>query len=331
MATEAPPDLAAQYRALRDGAGLVDRSDRGKVGVTGPDAAEFLQGQVTNDVLSLAPGTGCYAAMLTPKGRILADMRVLARSAEDLWLDTEPEALEAVLRDLRTYRIGRQVEIADRTAERAILSLIGPRSAALAPAALVPLGLELRQDLPGLEHSFALAGPVVIAATDTGVDLLAPAEMSAAMCEALVEAGALPIAEEAAEIVRVERGRPRFGRDMTDENLPGEAGIVDRAVSFTKGCYVGQEPVARMYHRGHPNRLLRGLGLTEPAEPGSPVLAGDAPAGRAAGRITSACVSPALGPIALAMVRREVQPGDRIAVGEGGPEAVVVELPFPPA
>ena len=111
---------------------------------------------------------------------------------------------------------------------------------------------------------------------------------------------------------------------MTEENLPGEAGIVDRAVSFTKGCYVGQEPVARMYHRGHPNRHLRGLLLAAPAEPGTSLWSADSEVGR----VTSAGVSPALGPIALAMVRREVAPGDEVVVGAGGTPATVVELPF---
>jgi folate-binding protein YgfZ len=125
-------------------------------------------------------------------------------------------------------------------------------------------------------------------------------------------------------LVRIESGRPLLGTDMSEDNFPGEAGIVERAVSFTKGCYVGQEPVARMFHRGHPNRHLRGLRLSEPAATGTPLFAGD----REVGHVTSVSVSPVYGPIALAMLRREVEPGSEVSVGVGGPPAAVVELPF---
>jgi folate-binding protein YgfZ len=158
--------------------------------------------------------------------------------------------------------------------------------------------------------------------TDVGIDVIAdrPAEAR----EALLGAGAQPVSLEAAEIVRIERGRPRHGLDMTEDNLPAEAGIVERAVSFTKGCYVGQEPVARMHYKGRPNRHLRGLRLSGPAERGSALLAD----GKEVGRLTSTSLSPALGPIALALVRREVAPGEQLIVADGGPAATVVELPF---
>jgi tRNA-modifying protein YgfZ len=124
--------------------------------------------------------------------------------------------------------------------------------------------------------------------------------------------------------VRVETGRARHGLDMSEENLPAEAGIVERSVSFTKGCYVGQEPVARMHYKGHPNRHLRGLRLSETASRGVALVA----SGKEVGRVTSTALSPALGPIALALVRREVAPGDEVSVGEDGLTATVVELPF---
>ncbi len=127
MATRALPEIDAQYRELREGAGLLDRSERATLEVRGPDAADFLQGQVTNDVQALEPQTGCYAAMLNPKGRILADMRILRVAPERFLLDTESSAREAVLRDLRMYKIGRQVEVAD-TPDRSIVSVIGPRA-----------------------------------------------------------------------------------------------------------------------------------------------------------------------------------------------------------
>jgi tRNA-modifying protein YgfZ len=303
MATETVSDLQRDYAAITAGAGLLDRSARGKLDVTGPDAAEYLQGQVTNDVLALAPGQACYAALLDPKAHIEADMRIFCAAPAELWLDTEPHALDAVLAHLRMYKIGRQVEIADRTVERAILSLLGPVAVEIVARA---------------------AGSAAIVATEAGVDLFATADAVPALRSALLDAGARPVGEEAADVLRVELGIPRHGVDMGPENLPGEAGIVERAVSFTKGCYIGQEPVARMYHRGRPNRRLRGLRLAAAAPAGDPVMA----QGKEVGRLTSSLTSPRLGPIGLAILRREVDQGDEVLVGERGTAATVVELPF---
>jgi tRNA-modifying protein YgfZ len=316
MATRALPEIDAQYRELREGAGLLDRSERATLEVRGADAAEFLQGQVTNDVVALEPGQGCYAAVLNPKGRVLADLRILHVAPERFLLDTEATAAEAVLRDLRMYKIGRQVEVAD-TPQRAILSLIGPRSEQVTESAL---GMRVIGD----EHSLSEAKGVVAVRSDLGIDVIADGDQAVEVRERLLASGAHPVSLDAAEIVRIESGRPRHGLDMTDGNLPAEAGIVERAVSFTKGCYVGQEPVARMYYKGHPNRHLRGLRLPEQADSGTALFA----SGKEVGRVTSPALSPALGPIALALVRREVSPGEEVSVGEEGPAATVVELPF---
>ena len=161
--------------------------------------------------------------------------------------------------------------------------------------------------------------------TDAGVDLLFYASQSTSI-EQLV-AGIQPVSEDAAEIVRIESGRPRFGVDMSEDNFPGELGLEERAVSFTKGCYVGQEPVARMHHRGHPNRHLRGLTLSQPAATGEAVTRSDSDGAMTqVGRVGSPAVSPALGPIALALIRREVEVGTEV-IAAGGP-AKVVALPF---
>jgi tRNA-modifying protein YgfZ len=160
--------------------------------------------------------------------------------------------------------------------------------------------------------------------SDLGVDLLAVEDQMPRLRERLLAANAFPVTLEAAEIVRIESGRPRHGLDMGEDNLPAEAGIVDRSVSFTKGCYVGQEPVARMHYKGHPNRHLRGLRLSASVTPGAALQAG----GKDVGRVRTAGISPALGPIALALVRREVAPGDEVSVGDEGLTATVVELPF---
>jgi folate-binding protein YgfZ len=316
MATSPTVELDAQYRQLREECGLLDRSERGKLLVKGAEAAEYLQGQLTNDVEGLEPGEGRYAALLDRKGHVQGDMRALRLGPDEVWLDTEAEALAAVRRHLETYKIGREVEVADVTAERAILSLIGPRSAGTAGTAGLP------------EHASqtASAGGIgcVAVGTAEGIDLIAAAVDAGRLREALLAAGAVAVSPEATEVLRIEAGRPRFGADMGPETMPAEAGIVERAVDFEKGCYIGQEPVARLHYKGRPNRRLRGLELSAAAEPGAVLRLG----GKEVGRIGSAAVSPARGPIALAIVRREAEPGAELAVGEDGVTARVVDLPF---
>jgi folate-binding protein YgfZ len=289
--------------------GLVDRSQRGKLVLTGAETLEFLQGQVTNDVEALEPERGCYAALLDHKGKILADMRVL-RMSDSVWLDCEPVGLPALAKNIRTYSLGREVRSEDVTAERAILSLIGP-------AAREALDVAPPED----EHSFVEGEHGIYVATDLGVDIICAAADADGVREAL---GIEPASEEAAECLRIESGRPRHGLELTSSTIPEEADLNERAVSFTKGCYVGQETVARLHYKGKPNRFLRGLRLTAPVDQGDAIALGD----REVGTIGSTCVSPAHGPIALALVRREASPGDSVAVGPGAVEAEVIELPF---
>ncbi|HET8564984.1 MAG TPA: glycine cleavage T C-terminal barrel domain-containing protein [Solirubrobacterales bacterium] len=310
-------ELDAQYRQLREECGLLDRSERGKLVVSGLEAAEYLQGQLTNDVEVLGPGEGCYAALLDRKGHLQGDMRVLRPGEEsDLWLDTEPEALEAVRRHLQTYKIGRQVELADVGAERAILSLIGPRAVEIAGSAALPEN--------SCEEVTVGGARCLAVGTAEGIDLILAAAERDRAWETLLAAGAVEVSVEAAEIRRVESGRPRFGAEMGNETMPAEAGIVERAVSFTKGCYIGQETVARLHYKGKPNRHLRGLKLSAPARPGAVIHLGE----KEVGRLGSATVSPLLGPIGLAVLRREAEPGTTVALGEDGVTAEVVGLPF---
>jgi tRNA-modifying protein YgfZ len=309
-------ELDAQYRQLREECGLLDRSERGKLRIAGADAAEYLQGQLTNDVESLQPGAGQYAALLDRKGHMQADMRVLRTGAEEIWIDTEPEALAPARRHLEMYSIGREVTVADVSDERAILSLIGPRSVEIAGTAALP---------PDACERTAVAGVGCLAVgTREGVDLVAAAGESARLREALEAAGAVEVSPEAAEIRRIESGVPRFGSEMGTETMPAEAGIVEQAVSFTKGCYIGQETVARLHYKGRPNRHLRGLRLSGPAEAGAALRLG----GKEVGRLGGVAVSPAFGPIGLAIVRREAGAGAELAVGEDGVTARVVDLPF---
>jgi folate-binding protein YgfZ len=315
MGAVATIELDGQYRLLREEAGLLDRSDRGKLEVTGSDAAEFLQGQLTNDVEALEPGEGCYAALLDRKGRMQADMRVLRLGGERFWIDTEAIATDAVSRHLDMYRVGREVEVTDVGPDWTILSVIGPASSQASGIGSIPA--EHSQLPPDGDGTIAVG-------TAEGVDLLVPAPHANRVRDSLGRAGAAEVSEEAAEILRVEAGRPRFGMDMTSETIPQEAGINERAVSFTKGCYIGQETVARLHYKGKPNRHLRGLRLSEPAASGDAIQAGE----RELGRVGTAVVSPARGAIALAVVRREVSPGDQVEVGERGLAAEIVEVPF---
>jgi folate-binding protein YgfZ len=311
-----PVELDGQYRALREEAGYLPR-DRAALVVRGADAAEYLQGQLTNDIESLAPEQGCYAALLDRKGHLQADMGVLRLESGEIWLDLEPGPAPAVLKHLRTYSIGRDVEVDDVTDQWAITSLIGPRAGELAGfEGLGPEHAQRFREWDGIE--------VLAVATDVGLDLITKADQAANLASLLEAAGAAEVSEAAAEIVRVEAGRPRFGLDMGPESMPAEAGITERAVNFEKGCYIGQEPVARLHYRGKPNRTLRGLRLSEPAEHGAPLVLGE----REVGKVGTACLSPAHGPIALAIVRREAGEGDRLAVGDGGATAEVVALPF---
>ena len=334
-------DVASEHEILTERCGLLDRSERGKLALTGADAVEFLNGQLTNELADLQAGEGRYAAFLTHKGKMLGDVRVLAVAADgvgvsdddrvdmndgdgdgaavELLLDTERVCLQALFDMIRRYKVGYRVELHKRTLERGLLSLIGPRAAAVADAEA--LGEQEHANLP-----LSIAGLGALAVrTDVGVDLLCAAADTATLAATLRSRGAEPVSEAAAECVRIERGRPRYGVDLDDSVIPQEAGLNERAVSFTKGCYVGQETVARLFYKGKPNRHLRGLMLSEPLPAGSELVLGE----RIVGTLTSVALSRRLGPIGLALVRREAQPGARVQLaGSGGAGAEVVELPF---
>ncbi len=317
MDETATVELDAQYRQLREECGLVDRSERAVIAVTGTDAAEYLQGQLTNDVESLEVGEGQYAALLDRKGHMQSDMRVLRPGVEEIVVETEAIARAAVLKHLTMYSIGRDVAVSDVSEERAVLSLIGPRSVEIAGCAALPESFCESASIGGVE--FLAVG------TREGIDLIAAAgDERERLREALLEAGAVAVSAAAAEILRIESGVPRFGAEMGNETMPAEAGIVEAAVSFTKGCYIGQETVARLHYKGRPNRHLRGLRLSGQAEPGAALRLGE----KEVGRLGSAGVSPALGPIGLAILRREAEPGAELAVGEDGVTAEVTALPF---
>lgn len=310
-------EIDAQYRQLREECGLLEHPDFGLLVVDGAEAAEYLQGQLTNDVEAIEPGDGAYAALLDRKGHMQADMRVL-RPGEgpELWLLLEPAGLAAASRHLQMYKIGREVEVRDASEERSLISLIGPRAAEIAGSAPLPENACEAVTVGGAE--------CVAVGAAAGIDLVVLADERGRARDALLAAGAAEVSAEAAEILRIESGRPRFGAEMGTETMPAEAGIVEQAVSFTKGCYIGQETVARLHYKGKPNRHLRGLRLSTSAPAGAPLRLGD----KEVGTLGSAVVSPALGSIGLAILRREAEPGATVAVGEDGVTAEVVALPF---
>jgi folate-binding protein YgfZ len=304
------------YAAATESVALLDRSERGKLAVSGPEAAAFLDSLLSNEIAGLQPGSGTDATLLTHKGRMLAEVRVLA-SEDELLLDTERVALQALFDALRQYRIGYRAELHKRTLERGLLSLIGPSADAVLPEPPGPAEHDHRAS--------ALAGHEVrVIRTDLGIDVLCASEHTAGVADALARAGALPIGEAVAETVRIERGRPRFGVELDEDTMPQEAGLHERAVSYAKGCYVGQETVARLYWKGKPNRHLRGLRFSAEAPPGAALLLGE----QRVGAVASVARSPRLGPIGLAIVRREAAPGALLAVEGAEATATVVELPF---
>ncbi len=325
--------LAAEHGIVNERCGLLDRSERGKLALTGAGAVEFLNGQVTNELADLAPGEGRYAAFLTHKGKMLGDLRIIASgegtdgAPAELQLDTERVALQELFDMIRRFKVGYDVELHKRTLERGLLSLIGPGSDRVA-------GADGADDpstvLAAQEHANAPVQIEGIAAlairTDVGIDVLCDAVDTERLREALLSRGAQTVSEQTAECVRVERGRPRYGVDIDESTIPQEAGLNERAVSFTKGCYVGQETVARLHYKGKPNRHLRGLRLSAPVAGGEELRLGE----RVVGHVGSSVVSPTLGPIALALVRREAMPGETVQVGDAGVSAQVVELPLQP-
>jgi folate-binding protein YgfZ len=310
----APP--ASEYTAASERAGLIDRSERGKLALAGTDAAAFLDSVLSNDIAAITPGHGADAALLTHKGRMLAEVRVL-RTEDELLLDTERVALQALFDALNQFRIGYRVELHKRTLEVALLSVIGPRAGRL--LAQTPAAEELSH-----VASEVAGRPVRLVRTRLGVDVFCDVGDLGAVGTGLSAAGALPIGEATAECVRIEAGIPHYGVEMDETTMPQEAGIHNRAVSYSKGCYVGQETVARLYWKGKPNRLLRGLRFSEPVDGGAPLRQNE----RDVGAVASITASPRFGLIGLALLRREVEPGDILDAGDASATATVVELPF---
>jgi folate-binding protein YgfZ len=312
----------AEYRALRDGAAVVDLGFRTVVRAVGPDRTAFLQGMLTNDLSRLAPGAGCAALLLTIQGRVTADVRVAATD-DALLLDVDVRARDRFVAALEKLLVADDVELARPAEPPALVGLEGPAARALVA------------DLPGEPHAHretSVAGiPVRVAAAGDlgtgGVVVHAPAARAAAVWDALVAAGARPCGMEALEGRRVEIGVPRIGLDMGEDTLALEV-PVEAAVSHTKGCYLGQEVVARGSARGHVNRRLTALVLDGPVPPAGAPLVRD---GKDVGHLTTVARSFGLErPAALGLVRRECwEPGTELAVRHGHAVTIVRVAAWP--
>ncbi len=278
-------DPTAEYAALEGGAAVVDLSQRTILRLAGKDPVGMLNAVLTNDVPE-GDSVGVYAALLNPKGRIQTDLRVL-KTHRGVLIDTEPEGAAAASEILGRYAPFSRVTLEDLSGNETawgILGLYGPQSKGL--LGNLELAEHESREMTLGDITMLAAG---VAVPVPGYDLIGPRDAIEATLEHLVDRGATPIGLHAYETARIEAGIPRFGSDITPENFPAEAGILERAVSFHKGCYPGQETVARMHYRGHPNKLLHRLTVEgAPPPPGASILQN----GKQVGTVTSVAPLP---------------------------------------
>ena len=327
-------DAGAEYEAVRGGAGLFDLFVRGRVEVSGGEAVQFLNGMLTNDVAGLADGAWMHAAFPNPQGRLVASARVLRRGGSFLF-DTEAATYARLLKTLERFTLAGDFRVRDLTTETTTLSVQGPRAHEVVRAAL---GADAAETARGRVSTFEFEGAevTVIRATHTaedGFDLFVSSEGAAALWDALVAAGARPVGADALEVLRVEAGIARYGVDASDANVVLEVVDESEAVSYTKGCYAGQEIIARIHWRGHVAKRLAGVVFDRDAEPPADARLLDCAEGREAGRITSNAFSPRLRrQVALALVKYDfLRPGTELKVFAGGQQvcaAHVADLPL---
>jgi folate-binding protein YgfZ len=325
--------MGTAYQAARRAAAWIDRSARGRILVRGGDRASYLQGLLTNDIAALASGSGCYAAYLTAQGRMISDLWIYELG--DVMLLNVPSAAtkDTVLARLDQFIFSEDVQLGDVTDAFAQVAVVGPEAPRIV-AGLVGGPGDRLSALPEhgcLRASFGGGAAMVTRITDTGepgFDLYVEIASGPALKSALSSEGVVEADLETADVLRVEAGIPAFHRDMNEETIPLEAGIEARAIDMNKGCYVGQEVIVRVLHRGHGRvaEKLVGLTIEGDAVPRPPAVATSG--GKEVGRVTSAVRSPALRrTIALAYLKRDfLEPGTAVTVG--GTPAVVTPLPF---
>ncbi len=305
-----------EYEAVRDGgAGLIDLSaTRGRIRVSGSEATTFLNGLITNDVKNLAENRWMPAVFPTVQGRLIGAVRVIRGSEPGFLIDTEIASHEAVLKTISKFTLAGDFKVSDVTSETALLTIQGEGAAEI-------LENDFAQEVSDLPENGVVQTTWVtlLRASHTGeegFDLVVDASHKAEMQQGLEAAGAQPIGADTFEILRVEAGIARFGQDMDETNVVPETNL-DDAVSYTKGCYVGQEIIVRIKHRGHPAKKLTRLRFEtdEQIEPGAVIRSTD---NQEIGRVTSAVISPSLGSIGLGYVRYEyLADGTRVFVGDG--------------
>lgn len=330
-----PPVSADAYRAARARAALINRSDRGRIIVSGRDRASYLQGLLTNDVGALNAGEGCYSAYLTPQGRMIADLFVY-ELGDAILVTTEREVKDTVLGKFDQFVFTEDVQLGDVTESFAQIAIVGP-DAAVVLADVVDGAdagaLKALSEHGNLRLRVGGQAAIVTRITDTGepgFDSYVDRAVAGTFVETLAARGVAALDAGSAEALRIEAGVPRFGRDMDAETIPLEAGIESRAISFTKGCYVGQEVIVRVLHRGHGRVARKLVGLV--ADGGEPPAIGAAITSeeRVVGSVTSSTISPTLGKaIALGYVQRDFASPDTV-LAVGGARAVVAALPFVP-
>jgi len=318
----------ADDAAVREGAVLGSISPRAQIAVAGADRATYLQGLLTNDIQALAEGSGCYAAWLSPQGRMLTDMHVL-QSSGMLLLDVPAGEASAVLTRLDQFLFSEDVRIESLVEAMTGVWLHGPQASAV--LGRVIQGLTGLADWIDYRHDTATfqGNPVSVARIDqlgvAGFCVFLARAAEAQFVAAAIQAGARVVGAEALDAARIEAGYPLFGVDMTDDTIPLEAGIEQRAISFTKGCFVGQEVVIRVLHRGGGRvvKKLVGLKLSGAAAVGEKILSGE----REIGMVTSVAASPRFGVVALGYVHRDfTSPGTVVQIGRQ--QATVAGLPI---
>jgi folate-binding protein YgfZ len=321
------------YDAARRASAFFDRADRGFIVVSGADRATYLQGLLTNDIVALKSGTGCYAAYLTPQGRMIADLWVYELGDVTL-LALLRDVKDTVLAKLDQFIFSEDVQLGDVSATFASVAVVGPDAAATTARVITSISPAVLASLAehgNLRTEFAGHPAILVRVTDTGqpgFDLYVESSQADQLKAALRAAGAQEVDPSMADVLRIEGGIPKFHLDMDEETIPLEAGIEGRAISLTKGCYVGQEVIIRVLHRGHGRVARKLVGLAFESDSGPVSGASVTAALRDIGRITSSVFSPALGrPIALAYVQREfVAAGTPVVAG--GANGIVTTLPF---
>ena len=327
---------ASDYEAVRNGgAGLIDLSNRARITVGGSEAVMFLNGLITNDMKTLAEKTWMPAVFPNVQGRLIAAVRVIRFSDQSdgkprFLLDTEVATHQQVLKTIERFTMAGDFKIADISNETAMLSVQGRDASRVVQSIFGDGVVTLPKN--GLEEvRWQDVECKVIRASHTsedGFDVLIRADKKSALANCFIEAGTVSVADETFETLRIEAGVGHFGRDMDESNVVTEANL-DDAVSFTKGCYIGQEIIARIKYRGHVAKKLTGIAFEHSGkvEPGTVVRSAE---GKEIGRVTSFVFSPSLGrAIALGYVRYEqLAPGTEVQVGASETKAVVTELPF---